>query len=76
MNHGIVVANPARENVDVGKAKGVHDTHLFAKKTKTITKVENMDGHEAKRNQNTIPQGWVLEELALGITLKFTSMEH
>jgi hypothetical protein len=33
---------------DAYESKGVYDTHLFAKKTKTVTKVENMDGHEAK----------------------------
>ena len=37
-----------RDNLDAYEAKGVYDTHLFAKKTKTITKVENMDGHEVK----------------------------
>jgi hypothetical protein len=37
-----------RENLDAYEAKGVYDTHLFAKKTKTITKIENMDGHEVK----------------------------
>ena len=45
---GIVGVNHMRENVDAYEAKGVYDTHLFAKKTKTITKIENMDGHEVK----------------------------
>ena len=45
---GIVGVNHMRENVDAYEAKGVYDTHLFAKKTKTVTKVENMDGHEVK----------------------------
>ena len=45
---GIVGVNHIRENVDAYEAKGVYDTHLFAKKTKTVTKVENMDGHEVK----------------------------
>ena len=45
---GIVGVNHMRENVDAYEAKGVYDTHLFAKKTKIITKVENMDGHEVK----------------------------
>jgi hypothetical protein len=45
---GIVGVNHMRENVDAYESKGVYDTHLFAKKTKTVTKVENMDGHEVK----------------------------
>ena len=45
---GIVGVNHMRGNVDAYEAKGVYDTHLFAKKTKTVTKVESMDGHEVK----------------------------
>ena len=45
---GIVGVDHMRENLDAYEAKGVYDTHLFAKKTKTITKIENMDGHEVK----------------------------
>ena len=45
---GALGVDHMRDNLDAYEAKGVYDTHLFAKKTKTITKVENMDGHEVK----------------------------
>ena len=45
---GAIGVDHMRDNLDAYEAKGVYDTHLFAKKTKTITKVENMDGHEVK----------------------------
>ena len=45
---GVLGVDHMRDNLDAYEAKGVYDTHLFAKKTKTITKVENMDGHEVK----------------------------
>ena len=45
---GVLGVDHMRDNLDAYEAKGVYDTHLFAKKTKTITKIENMDGHEVK----------------------------
>ena len=45
---GALGVDHMRDNLDAYEAKGVYDTHLFAKKTKTITKIENMDGHEVK----------------------------
>ena len=45
---GALGVDHMRDNLDAYEAKGVYDTHLLAKKTKTITKVENMDGHEVK----------------------------
>ena len=45
---GALGVDHMRDNLDAYEAKGVYDTHLYAKKTKTITKIENMDGHEVK----------------------------